>query len=637
MKRYNLLLMNPAEAYQVVIVFSLSLALTFLINTVYADTYYCNFARRGSNYTGTENDPWSIYDLNKHSYNKIKGGDIVECWGTGHDTIHLWCSGTNFNSVVTIRQFPKYKDNNPAILDFGSIAMCRDTVTGIRIGWRSYINIEGITVKNLGSPLDSTSFYVGIYVVRSKYITLTNCTVTNIQNCRRAPRDAKALFLHRDTCVTVNGGTYTYSNEGINIRESNKVKVSGATVHHTLYGTGTMKGFGIRITKENSFVTVSACTVSHAGVAGIYPSYGSHHILIENNKIHHTGITGILTEWLTHDIIVRGNTIYSSSVFYSPGEAGIWFADNVRGLCENNIVYDNPRGLWVSGDHNESSHIIVRNNIVYSNNNDEGYIYGKGGSVVINSVDCGEPDPPHLNWVTCYHNSLYFNGNDNSLYGSGFMIQEKNRDANRAHVDHIFIKNNIISEVVGKYVNYCREEANNPPATEIIFSNNYYFPVSNFKAYWNVNTIDNFLDWIDYHESNAKGRYYPHNPAYVNPLAGSLQLQPSSPCIDSATYLTTVDKVVGDDIYVENSKYFMDGYGIDKAGDIITIFKFTDPTLNTPRATYTIKQVDYDNDVLTVYTDPIKPQPGDYVIYALDKDGNARVNSPPDMGAYEKK
>ena len=606
---------------------------------------YCKFADPNTGHTGTQDNPWSIEDLNAASFGQRT---IVECWGTGNTPICLGDGGQSSTSRVLIRQRKGYP---PAILDFGSINMGSDT-SGIDTNGQSFIDIQGLMVKNLGHEVDSSHGCTGIHINKSEYISLKDCIVTNIKNSPyQVFRVAKTVYIEGSKHVSVEGGTFSHSKEGIFCTDTQNVSISNAFIEHHYYYvpelTNKHQGMGVRLQQGNSDVTITNCDISHVGIFGIWMFQGSNHTLVQNNRLHDIGATGIITEMDGSEIIVRNNTVYRAST-NSAGEGGIWFAASSRNLCENNIVYDSGSGITVQGSWYPCRYTIVRNNIVHSNNHDaypgdDPNIIGRGRSLAVIAYDKEGviEDDPNLNWAVIYNNSLYANGNDNWHYGSAIYFKEYDPNIPIvANFDNIFVKNNIVSEMIGKYMYRLWEDNDDPnnAAKNINFSNNhYYFGLGDFSSFANwdgdINTFKTFTDWKNGRETDARGgSSNADDPSFIDPDRGNLRLKTSSPCIDQASYLTTVVSAGSNTIEVKNSKYFMDGYGIPGVdGDVIAVF---DSSWQF-KGTCQITNVNYETDILAVDFIPPGTALGDYVIYAKDADGRWRIFSRPDIGAYE--
>ena len=101
--------------------------------------------------------------------------------------------------------------------------------------------------------------------------------------------------------------------------------------------------------------------VDHGGVQGIWVQRAEG-VLIQGNRTHHNGATGIQIESLCRRIWLDGNISYANCTAYSH-ETGIWLDETVDAVVQNNILYENQKGMGVT----QCEWVLVRRNVIRHN------------------------------------------------------------------------------------------------------------------------------------------------------------------------------------------------------------------------------------------------------------------------------
>lgn len=336
---------------------------------------------------------------------------------------------------------------------------------------------------------------------------------------------------------------------------------------------------GANYNKLQNNIFISTCP---SGPNDLVVSRGNHHNLFEGNEFrygHHMGLD--IAAGGSHHI-VRNNTIYN------PWHTGLALGSDLEHcLIENNKVLDcgddyknnscgtdrdrsmaryQQKGLQMSASNN-----IIRNN-VFSNN----------GSLAITTY----LDKPKK----CYNNRFY-----NNTFYKDYRAFQSSTGRNDGNI----IKNNIIYKSIEYAIDLKYDQK------IYIINNN----ISGGKI--SYGSISNSDLWRDNIESN---------PLFINESIRNFQLQPESPMRDAGTWLTTITSSNGSgtSFIVNDSRYFMDGWGIIK-GDMIQ--------LQGSKKTARITNIDYNTNTITVNIE-LSWNKGTGVSLPYNDEA-------PDMGAYE--
>ncbi|MBN1672466.1 MAG: right-handed parallel beta-helix repeat-containing protein [Kiritimatiellae bacterium] len=183
--------------------------------------------------------------------------------------------------------------------------------------------------------------------------------------------------------------------------------------------------------------------VDHAAVQGIWVQRADG-ILIRGNKVHHNGATGIQIETLCRRVWIEGNVSYANNV-RSIHETGIWLDETIDAVVQDNVVYENEKGMGIT----QCEWVLMRRNVFY-NNRAQHVPPGKaeqargnaGGFWFSGGRGCHLGAPPGAAHNAFVHNMLVGNGTDSSRWGglqhglSGYPKIGRNHFINNIVHDH---------------------------------------------------------------------------------------------------------------------------------------------------------------------------------------------------------
>jgi len=158
--------------------------------------------------------------------------------------------------------------------------------------------------------------------------------------------------------------------------------------------------------------------VDHCGRQGIW-FQRSENVLIQGNKVHHNNVTGIQIESLCRRVWIDGNISFANNLG-SSHETGIWLDETIDAVVQNNIVYENQKGMGVT----QCEWVLVRRNVILDNKaqrvpsgraeqckaNSGGFWFSGGRHYHLGA-------PPGAEYNAFVHNTLYDNGADSSRWG----------------------------------------------------------------------------------------------------------------------------------------------------------------------------------------------------------------------------
>ena len=167
-----------------------------------------------------------------------------------------------------------------------------------------------------------------------------------------------------------------------------------------------------RLSKQNTYIYIIGNIIHSSHMQGVLV-WRANHVLVRGNHTFNNGSSGIQIEsdhstqvgmTTKHIVVEDNNSAWNSQKFES--EAGIWVDDSSHVLVRNNISHSNEVGIYLSG----SKQVIARHNIVYNNAPPEliadfpSYI-SSGGLRVVASPD-GRKSINNI----IIHNTFYKNG-----------------------------------------------------------------------------------------------------------------------------------------------------------------------------------------------------------------------------------
>ena len=445
-------------------------------------------------------------------------------------------------------------------------------VTGLST-WGGYFFIYNPWVTLDGIHFQDTDGGVNV-VVGSNRIALRNLSFL------RNSGDTNVRLLGCDNVVIENStfdGTGSKddggSGDNIYVLGSTRVLIQGNTFRRAGHASvdfieSTTYGF-------SAFNVIRNNTIEQHWGGGIYLVRGSHHIVVEGNRISYAGEEDVypkagLQIAADHNII-RNNIVANTGTATNIDNGIALYAYTYAGISQNatdNRIYNNDvygsshagLYLWVSGDSTLTGNKIV-NNIFFRNHT------------------MGDWEP-------------FWPAGD---YYLGFELYHSTNRWPSFPNQNYFLNNIILHNAGGADV----------PGIPLV----YYDADSSAKTLTQVQT-----DYPAYFKGNLE-----QNPGFRDALAGDVSLGAGSPAIDTGAFLaaTTAPGVNTNLVPIDDPLFFTDGYGI-VSGDRVRIGG------NAPA---TITRVDYTLGTLTV-DNTVSFSAGDRV--SLVYNGAA-----PDIGAME--
>jgi hypothetical protein len=307
---------------------------------------------------------------------------------------------------------------------------------------------------------------------------------------------------------------------------------------------------------------------------------GIHHNVIRNNYIRNLYHTGLNIYTSSNNNLVEGNMIVDS------GDACI--GDCSENVCgserDRSGLREHQGGLQLGASDN-----IFRRNVFINN--------GIGNTIEAWDQSRMSED-----------NMFYQNTYTRNYYGTYITVDE--HEINRNVLKNNIYYNNSLYEI------YCRTRGPGGTPRENYFINNNILGAPLIRFY---PTGDRNLSYL---ETTYPDLWYDNmefDPMFIDEDSRNLRLQTGSQMIDAGAFLTkTTSEDSGNQIPVEDARYFMDGWGIIEGDEI---------QLEGQTETVRVTGVDYNNNILTVDTS-LSWSNGQGV--SLTYKGSS-----PDIGAYE--
>lgn len=224
---------------------------------------------------------------------------------------------------------------------------------------------------------------------------------------------------------------------------------------------------------------------------------------------------GIVSENLVYDITSKGNPAYRDSV----DSDGIYVDGGTRVVIERNIIHNVDFGIELASEHlkGDTSHIIARNNLIYSCNT---------AGITIGGYDA-KRGSTHDTVIA--NNTLYENDTEDTKTGEIQM---------QFYLRNNIFKNNIV--YVGKSGRALnsrtgRVDAGTP--TVSMDHNVYYFPAGSRAVKWSYDGKE-YASFEDYVKATGNDRHSVFaDPQFIDPTRHNFHLQPNSPANGSGVNL----------------------------------------------------------------------------------------------------
>ena len=491
------------------------------------------------------------------------------------------------------------------------------TVTGSELGSPvvsiggsiSYITVEGLNIKldHALLPTGTATYDIELYGSHSE---IRNC---NIFNAYDPVSDVQAgisetgIWLFRSSNNVIDSNNIQgLSGFGIKFQRESQFNVISNNVVRDNYGDAIRIDSGLGVLMGNLIESNRLSGSLTSDGIQFDPDYNSSDYandtsnrgtIIRNNWLFDNAENGIDLKG-TSNIVIDGNYVFGN------------FGDNDGSVID---VADRNGGKGIhKGSGTSSKNVIIRNNIVYSNNS----------GVIL------------LDHYLIYNNVIIANNRDYTGPNSTFYDRDKPTFTNiggDSAPPKAAIKNNIIGDANSAEIGIQSD-------TSIDIDNNLYFNSSGANNL--VFSLDSF-PWI--HENgfnewltalsslvNATGKDQ-HSQAATDPMFVNVpprptvapdqldfQLASGSPAIDAGTNLTnTVGSGTGQQIVLQDAGYFYDGFGITD-GDFIRVG--SNSAVRITAVDYSTNTVTIDRSISWAANDPV----------SLEYSGSA-----PDIGAIE--
>lgn len=425
---------------------------------------------------------------------EAKPGDTVNIKGGVYcQQLTITASGNASEGYITFRSQP----GEIAILDGNCLTPIIGNSAIITIHDASYVKVEGLEVRNYKTADRSrTPFGIHIYG-HGSHIELLHNNVHNIEQTypgRNGPGSGANGF-----------GIAVYGTDTSPITD---LVIAGNEVHHLQTGS-------------------SESLVLNGNVT---------HFRVTGNRVHNNNNIGIDIIGFEHtapnpeidrarDGVVTGNTVYDITSSGNPAyrqdvdSDGIYVDGGTQVLIEHNIVHDVDFGIETASEHygHDSSHILVRNNLIYfchtAGITIGGYGLKRGGTTD----------------VTIVNNTLY---QDDAWHtGTGELQMQY-------HMRNNVFKSNIV--YIGKYGRAQRSMSGRMgPATSTVTldHNLYYFPAGPTAVKWSYDGKD-YSSFQAYVKATGQDKNSVFaNPRFIDPAKHDFHLLENSPAIGKGANL----------------------------------------------------------------------------------------------------
>lgn len=358
--------------------------------------------------------------------------------------------------------------------------------------------------------------------------------------------------------------------------------------------------------------------VHHSAIQGIWVQRADG-VLIQDNRTHHNGATGIQIESLCRRIWLDGNLSYANCQAYGH-ETGIWLDETIEAVVQNNVVYENQKGMgatqcewtlfrWNVIRDNRAQH-VTRD--VAGNRGNAGAFWFSGGR----HQHLGAPPGGRNNAFV--HNTLLRNGWETSSWGGiqhglpGYPAIGENR-----------FLNNLLQGNLGKHPVYVGTGS-------AILDGNLYSGLAPFQALWTDRNgketyiLSDSQGWTDYLRATQQDAHSHFQESEVVSSNGDTpRPSPNSSAIDGGQPLTrTLSAGTGTEIQVADVSCFSAGLK-NRVGETI----LSGDEIMVADAAVRVVAVDRAAAVLKVDRE-VTWQEGDPVTYRY-------YGAAPDVGAFE--
>jgi len=459
--------------------------------TAQSTSFYVSLNGKDSN-PGTREKPFRTI---QHGADEAKPGDVINVRGGKYcERLAVTSSGNAAAGYITYRSQP----GETAILDGSCLTPKVGTSSMIALHNVSYIKISNFEVRNYKTA-DRTRVPLGIRIYGyGSHIQILNNNVHHIEQTspgRMGPGHGANGF-----------GIAVYGLDGKT--PISDLTIDGNQVHHLQTGSseslvlnGNVTHF--RVTRNRVHDN------NNIGIDIIGFERTAPDPMVDRAR------DGVVAENLVYDITSRGNPAYGNDA----SSDGIYVDGGTWVVIERNIVHNVDFGIELASEHfgRDTSHIIARNNLIYS-------CHTAGFSIGGYDPKRGSTDDTIIVNNTLYKNDTWHTGTGE------FQMQ--------FHMRNNIFKNNIV--YVGDSGRAMRSRsgrvAPNIP-TVALDHNLYYYPAGPSAVKWSFNGKDysSFKSYVKATGNDSHSIFA--NPQFINPAKRNFHLQSGSPAIGKGVNL----------------------------------------------------------------------------------------------------
>jgi hypothetical protein len=451
------------------------------IPTVLPGHYYVSVSGSDTN-AGTLAAPWQHI---QYALDRVGAGSTVHVLnGAYNEKVTFPRSGTNGNYIV----LQNYTGHAP-IIDGTGLPISGETGL-VTIENKQYVKLIGFEIRNLKAGGASSAFPQGISIRgNGSFLEIRNNKVHDIENsCRRCGAHGIAVY-GRDPNASIHD-----------------IIIDGNEVYNGQFGWSE----SMVLNGNVEFFTVSNNIVHDNDNIGIdFIGFEGENPNPDVDRARDGTVIGNLV----YNIDSYGNPAYGSE----RSAGGIYIDGGTRILVERNIVHHSNIGIELASEHSgkNTSYITLRNNFFYNNTQ---------AGIAIGGYDKRRGSTENCVLV---NNTLYNNFTQGD-WGAELYIQFDTRNN--------IIKNNVI------YANAFKRYIDSWSAVmtgNVVDYNLYYASGGGTAGTWIWKGVP-YSTFAAYQagSSNDANGLVGTDPLLVNPAAGDLHLQSTSPAIDRGQNLT---------------------------------------------------------------------------------------------------
>lgn len=474
------------------VVFSLLMATSLCAAAITTSSFYVSGSGNDSN-PGTKEKPFLTL---QHAADEAKPGDTINVRGGKYcERLRVTTSGNAAQGYITFRSQP----DETAVLDGSCLTPKIGDSPMIALHNVSYIKVEGLEVANYKTA-DPKRVPCGIRVDgHGSHIQILNNNVHNIEQTyqgRMGPGHGANGF-----------GIAVYGTDG-NAPITDLI-IDGNEVHHLQTGSsesltlnGNVTHFQVTRNRVHNNNNIGIDIIGFERTA-------------PDPKVDRAR-DGIVAENMVYEITSRGNPAYGNDA----SSDGIYVDGGTRVVIERNIVHNVDFGIELASEHfgRDTSHIIARNNLIYSCHT---------AGISIGGYDQKRGS---TNDTVIVNNTLY--KNDTWHTGTGeFQMQ--------FHMRNNIFKNNIIYVGDSGRAMLSKSGRLNPTTPTVTLDHNvYYYPVGPSAVKWSFDGKD-YASFQDYVKATGNDQHSLFaDPKFVDPATKNFHLQHDSPAIGRGAKLS---------------------------------------------------------------------------------------------------